>query len=604
MIVSPKLSLLSVHRLPISWLRTVPFAFLLSSALPFGSAQAQSTPGNAADVNQSSVHGTVLNRLTHQPIGRALVFTPDQQYGTLTDDRGHFEFRFPPPPESDTAENATSATAPDALRARQLRLSRNAQAHIFMARKPGFLENTRYRRQNIATNGQSDFTIYLDPESLIVGYVRPPASASDLRFPVALYRRESIEGRENWAPVDNFTTWADGEFRFSNLSPGTYKLVTREQIDSDPFTFSQGGQLFGYTPTFFPGTSDFSSATAIHLASGETFQANISPTRREYYPVKIPIANSEGSQQLLVRVYPLGHPGPGYSLGFNSAEQWIEGMLPDGSYTLQAEIQGQPGSTGIQNFSVHGAALEGPPLNLIPNPSLTVNVHEEFKSGQSVFENNPSGLQDGSSNSVSVARANVSVMLFPVEDFGSAPGANSQPLDGSQQHVLLVPNVRPGRYRVRVESGVGFASAVVSGGTDLLQEPLVVAIGAANPPIEVTLRDDGAEVSGEVEDAAKADHSSPGSNGARTQFHIYFLPLDVGSGRFREAIAAPDGTFSQPQLPPGNYRVLAFDGPQEDMSSMNEEALGKLESRAQVVHLVAGQKERLRLRIISEGDEQ
>lgn len=551
MIAFVKPSLHSSRRRRSSWLRAAPFALLLSPLSPCSFAQTQSTSESGGNfIAPSSVHGTVLNRLTHQPIGRALVFTLDQQYATLTDDRGHFEFKFPPPPESGAAENATSATAPEALRARQLRMLRNGQAHIFMARKPGFLENARNPSHNPATNGQTDFTIYLDPESLIVGYVRPQASASDLRFPVELYRQASIEGRENWTQVDNFTTWADGEFRFSNLSPGTYKLVTREQIDRDPFTFSPGEQLFGYTPTFSPGTSDFSSVTAIHLASGETFQANISPTRREYYPVKIPIANSEGSQQLLVHVYPLGHPGPGYSLGFNDAEQSIQGMLPDGSYTLQVETQGQPGSTGIQNFSVHGTALEGLPLNLIPNPSLTVNVHEEFKSGQSVFENNPAGLQDGSSNSASVARANISVMLFPAEDFGSAPGANSQPLDGSQQHVLLVPNVRPGRYRVRVESGVGFAASVLSGGTNLLQDPLVVEIGAANSPIEVTLRDDGAEVSGDVEDATKPDRSSPQNGAGYTQCHIYFLPLDVGSGRFRVAIAAPDGTFSQPQLPP------------------------------------------------------
>lgn len=50
--------------------------------------------------------------------------------------------------------------------------------------------------------------------------------------------------------------------------------------------------------------------------------------------------------------------------------------------------------------------------------------------------------------------------------------------------------------------------------------------------------------------------------------------------------------------------MLAFDSPQEDMSSMNEEALRKFESHTQVIHLVAGQKERLRLKIISEGDAQ
>jgi hypothetical protein len=602
MIASAKRSPLSMRRRPISWSRTALLTVILSSILPCSFAQAQSAPGNDANAS-SSVHGTVLNRLTHQPIGRALVFSADLQYAALTDDRGHFDFKFSPS-ETDSAETASSITDPEALRIRKLRWLRNSQPHAFMARKPGFLENARNSSYNRAIANQSDITIFLDPESLIVGYVRPQVSASDLRFHVELYRREFTQGRENWAQVDNFTTWADGEFRFSKLSPGTYKLVSHEQLDRDPFTFTPGGQLFGFTPTFFPGVSDFSAATAIQLGPGETFQANISPPRREYYPIKIPVANSEGTQPLVVHVYPLGHPGPGYSLGFNPAEQWIQGMLPDGNYSLQAETQGQPGSTGIENFSVHGAALEGLPLNLIPNPSLTVNVHEEFKAGQSNFVNNSSGPQDGSSNNASNTQSNVWVMLFPVEEFASARGANSHPLDGAEQHALVVPDVPPGRYRVHVESGVGFAASVLSGGTDLLREPLVVSLGGTNSPIEVTLRDDGPQVTGKVEAAATTDRNSAQSDLGLLQYHIYFLPIAGGSGQFRETIAAPDGSFSQPQLPPGNYQVLAFDSPHEELFSMSEESLRKFETRAQIIHAVPGQTEQLRLKVISEGDAQ
>src|ERR1700688_1106316 len=47
-----------------------------------------------------SVHGTVINNKTHEPIARALVYSPDNRYATMTDDRGHFEFKFPPPEKS------------------------------------------------------------------------------------------------------------------------------------------------------------------------------------------------------------------------------------------------------------------------------------------------------------------------------------------------------------------------------------------------------------------------------------------------------------------------------------------------------------------------
>src|SRR6266702_7803844 len=42
-----------------------------------------------------SVHGTVINSRTHEPIARALVYTPDNRYATMTDERGHFDFKFP-----------------------------------------------------------------------------------------------------------------------------------------------------------------------------------------------------------------------------------------------------------------------------------------------------------------------------------------------------------------------------------------------------------------------------------------------------------------------------------------------------------------------------
>jgi len=195
-------------------------------------------------------------------------------------------------------------------------------------------------------------------------------------------------------------------------------------------------------------------------------------------------------------------------------------------------------------------------------------------------------------------------MLMPLAEFGSNEGGISQPVEGSREHSLVIPNVRPGHYRLRVESGVGFAASVLSGGTDLLRQPLVVGLGGADSPIEVTLRDDGAEVTGTVEDATKTDRRPDQSQDFTTQYHVYFVPVRESAGQFRQMVGGPDGSFTQEQLPPGAYRVLAFDRVQEDLAYANEEALRKFESKAQVVHVTAAQKERLRLRIIQGSDSQ
>ena len=385
-------------------------------------------------------------------------------------------------------------------------------------------------------------------------------------------------------------TWSDGEFRFSELRAGTYKLVSHEQIDRDPFTFNPGGPFFGYVPVFYPSAPDFSAARPIQLAAGATFQANVTPVRREYYSVKIPVGNEPAGQPISIHVYPLAHPGPGYSLGYNFTEELIEGMLPEGNYTLEADARGQPGSTGILNFSVAGAPYEGTPLSLIPNTSLTVKVTEEFKSAQGAANQGASKSADGSSNTVAPRNLNVQVTLAPMDEFGSGERGASQQHEGDPENTLVIPNVRPGRYRVRAETGAGFVASILCRGTDLMHEALVVGLGGVSSPIEVTLRDDGAEVDGKAEGA--------------TQDYVYFLPVGESSGQYRATTSNPDESFTVAQLPPGSYLVLAFDSAQADLAYTNQEVLKNFESQGQIIHVTAGQKEHLRLKVITRGDSQ
>jgi hypothetical protein len=535
----------------------------------------------------TSVRGTVLNRLTHEPISRALVFSPDNRYATLTDDRGRFEFKFPPliPPSKDQQSAAPDASV---FRARQLRMIQNARPNFFYARKPGFLQNNSNPNYGPVTANQPETVIYLDPESLVVGNVNLPGSEGDMRILVVLYRREITEGREHWQQVKTFNTWADGDFRFSELQAGTYKVGTNELLDRNFAFYPTGGPLFGFPPIFYPGVSDFASAAPIQLAAGASVQVNLAPIRREYYPVKIPVANAGDAPSMSVNIYPLARPGPGFSLGYNSGEQMIQGSLPDGNYTVQVSTQGPSGSTGLLNISVQGGPRQAPPINLIPNTSLAVTVHEEFKSGQSVFGEEPAASDDGTP--ARQRQVNVQVVLQSIEEFGSAPTVVSEPAPGTQENALLIQNIQPGRYRVHVQSGIGYAASVVYGESNLLRQPLVVALGGSSQPMEITLRDDGVSVDGKIEEAVEG--------------HIYFLPLDEGSGEFREFHTGPDGSFGIAQLPPGAYRVLAFDTRQSDLACNDADTMRKLESKGQVIHLEAGQNEHLRLKLIQEGNAQ
>jgi hypothetical protein len=583
---------------PIFWLRALASAILLLWLMPTSFAIAQSNQQSATpEKGPSSVRGTVLNRLTHEPIARALVYSQDQQYATMTDSIGHFEFKFLPR-KPEPAQNLKAATNAGAIGPQNIPSSPYFLPTEFLARKPGFLQDPGTPYDARTGSDSPALTIYLDPESLIIGHVSIPGLEGYLRFDLQLYRRDISGGREHWNSVRAVTTWTDGEFRFFDLAAGTYKLVTEEQLDRDPLTAIPGGQLFGYPPVFFPGVSDFAAAGAIQLAAGATFQANVSPARRQYYPVKIPVANPALGQLTNIRVYPLGHPGPGYSLGYDSAEQLIQGSLPDGSYTLQAETQGQPGSAGILNFSVRGAPLDGPAFNLIPNASLLVNVREEFESAQSVFVEGTSETSPGSSNIEAIRQVNLQVILTPIEEFGLSRARSSEPIQGTRDHAVIIQNVSPGRYRVEINSGVGYAASALSGGTDVLHEPLIVGMGGAASALQVTLRDDGASVDGTVENEPSEDPRPPQSHASRPSCYIYFLPVAGSSAQFRQSNSNSEGTFSHWQLPPGSYLVLAFDRAQNDLEYSNTETVHKLESKGQVIHVEPGDKAHLHLTVV------
>ena len=524
------------------------------------------------------IRGTVVNSRTHEPIGHALVYSPDNRFATITDDRGRFQFNLAP----------LESQASSSYLVRQPFANR---PYALMARKPGFLPPTHEPQVPLAGETPSDLTISLVPEALIVGRVLIPGSDGFDRIQVELFRRTIQEGAERWESSGTITSRSNGEFRFAELQPGSYKLMTHELPDRDPLSFNPRGQLFGYPPVYYPSGTDFEAASVIQLAPGTTFVANISPARREYYPVKIKLADAAADLPIDIQVWPQGHPGPGYALGYDPTEGLIQGSLPDGFYVVQvSSIFGDNTMSGTSNLFVKGAPVEGQTVALLPNISIPVTVHEEFQLSETlaqipVAENNlrvkgrPRYLQ---------------VNLLPVENYGAAGRASLRhPQDPQDDSPLMLEHVQPGRYRVLVSTPVGFASSITSGGTDLLTQPLVVPAGGAISPIEITLRDDGAEVEGAIEDAP-----SPGAS-RQSQGQVYFIPVADGEGQVRIAWLSPEGKFQLRQLPPGAYRVLAFNHLQPDLEYQNAEAMSKYDSKAQVLRVTPGQKAHLRLQSIT-----
>src|SRR5713101_2334065 len=438
----------------------------------FSSITRLSAQSNTAGIEHTdNIRGTVVNSATHEPISRALVFTPDNRFATMTDNRGHFEFTFPRG-DGEMAAGFAGTSDVHSLETSQLQHARTNRPAMLMARKTGFLSRNNGQEGFQISPAQQELTIFLVPEARIVGHVILPGSDGSDKIQVALYRRQVREGREHWDSAGMVMSRSDGEFRFAELSAGSYKLLTHELLDRDPLTFNPRGQLFGYPPVYYPAAPDFATAAVIRLSPGETFDAKVSPAKREYYAVKLGVTNAPAVPQVGIQIWPQGREGPGYSLGYNVEDELIEGLLPDGTYTVRVTTYGPNAMTGMLNITLSGAALSGPAVTLLPNSSITVSVKEEFQHTDTVPQ---ATMTFGGVRPVpeSGRRPNyLQVTLLPADEFGFAPSASLRPPTGPEDDSLIIENVLPGRYRVGVNTSIGFVSSLISGGTDLQRQPL------------------------------------------------------------------------------------------------------------------------------------
>jgi hypothetical protein len=257
---------------------------------------------------------------------------------------------------------------------------------------------------------------------------------------------------------------------------------------------------------------------------------------------------------------------------------------------------------GQLSFTVAGAPATGPALPIMPGISIAINVREEFKHTQT----NPSPQFFSSIGGPSAVAPNprrpnyLQVTLVPDEEFGLSTPGFLRPPSGPDDESLVIENVLPGRYRVSVNTSIGYAASITSGSTDLLRQPLIVGIGGSTPQLEITMRDDGAEVEGKIDSTnVTPDHSAPNNGSNQPLGFVCLAPMDRMDDRCKIAWTSPDGTFAFQQLAPGSYRALAMDRSRPQLEALGNEILTQYESKIQVIRVAQEQKERVRLPLIT-----
>jgi hypothetical protein len=607
-----------------------------------GLQQGGALQGGGVAAAKLVLRGTVVNAVTHEPIGRAVVTSPDDRFAVMTDERGRFEMRFKEKKSAPPAVAASGGATPGGIgpgsggsrtvwfsngnggvgststssngdggaQTQQVTVDR---PDALTARRVGFLSTQLRSNPAIpVAPDQEEVTIPLMPEARVVGHVTLADGEGARGMQVALYRHTVQDGRAQWLHSGQAEVKSDGEFRIAELEAGEYKLFSLELNDRDPVTSDPRGQQFGYPPDYYPGAADFGTGALIHLAAGETFQATLTPERRKYYPVRIGMGNGppqRGGMVPQAEVWKDGHPGPGYTLGYDYRDGSIGGALPDGNYLVKVTSPGDIGLTGLTNLGVNGGPAGGT-VALMQGSVVGVHVSEEFgNSGQAqqvrqavsgaAQQNQQAGGGQGAPQSRMHLRDYVQFMLWSTDEFTFRRQLMAQQPSDPEAEGLEIPSVPAGEYRVQVQTPIGYVASVRSGGTDLQKSNLVVGAGASVAPIEVVLRDDGAEVDGSVVEIANRSHAAAsGQTPGMSPGYVYLVPEGERVELLKETFVQPNGDFQFGQLPPGSYRVLAFERQRNDLEFSNEDAMRKY--GAQTITVGSGQKMQIKVSLNTE----
>lgn len=533
---------------------------VLISALAglFSHAEAQGFSGDQQSSPTYILAGTVVNSATGAPIPYALVQV--DQSAKLADHNGNFEF-----------DHLSSSSV-------------TVQAH-----KPGFFgpnEIGEARAPLTATlsDHATNITLQLIPEAVISGHVENPEGEPVGGVPVRLRFSQVMNGRRIWQQFGHRQTDEDGNFRIADLRPGTYYVEAGPNNRARPIGEEQSdtGKFEVVPAQYYPGVREMSAATPLRLAAGQHETVDFAVKRVAAYRVSGMIAGATDNGGLYLSDLDGDHVDVGVRFDRRTGK-FQAFPVPSGSYRLRFNGHSPDGE---QLFADVPIQVTGNIAELHVGVSRTLSIPVEYQTEFTKPESSqgaPGGL--GFVGSGSGRRSFAMPFLGQVRLISRMPpyqqfSANRE----SQDAPAIIRGLEPGIYDVEVDSnGASYVASITCGGLNLLSQPLVIAEGSDPQPIDVLLRDDGASLNGNVENA------TPGQMGM-----VLMIPDGDTQAAPRQVWVDPSGKFQAQGVAPGTYNLLAFDR-LDGVEYRNHEALSAYLSHA--AHVTLSPEEQARITV-------
>lgn len=492
-----------------------------------------------------TVTGTVVNSVTAEPIRRALVrMNGQRQQFAFTGPDGRFQLEGVP----------------------------DGQVYI-TAQKPGFFDQTSLGQMFVRPNplvmigpNTGEVLLKLIPEAKIRGRIMDGDGEPAESVSVQVMAQAIVNGRKEWQQRGGAMTDENGLYRLEDLQPGTYIISTgTSAAPAKPSNVSAQGKLVPevYPPEFYPNAPDRSAAQRITLTAGEEFQADFTLAPVHAFVVSGVVSGAQQGVGIMLQDADGQFVGVGFRFDPRTG-QFAALQIPAGSWTLRFQSNDAQGHTyfaeqpvNLSTSDIHGLQVQLQPLASIP---VHVATDTEQIMGVQVQLTSDKTAQQNYGNSFQAGK--------------NAPGPQ------------IFEGVAPGNYKVSAQAfGPGCVTSIMSGAVDLTREDLHVAVGSDTQPIQITLSEDCATLSGSV-----AGQSSDASG---------FIVVVPDSQTFTPMVLPIQAkSFSFSNLRPGSYRLYAFTDV-SDLEYANPEALRDF--TGEQLELSAGQKAEVELQLNSRG---
>jgi protocatechuate 3,4-dioxygenase beta subunit len=577
-----------------------------------------------------AIQGVVVKGGTSEALSRATVELRGDDGPTPQLPAAPALFTVDPPPLLTTTTEADGRFLFRNVRPGRYRLSTN---------RPGYVR--RPMSVTVTPGRTEDVQLIMTATGAIAGRVYGPNGESIGNVDVSALKPSYQNGRRVLTAVQSVRTDDRGEYRLFWLAPGRYFVrATHPQAVTGLMAMMSPGSIIGagfegsnsggggpgpnaiyavrstgdpvlfdafgandialrgdrYVPVFFPGTSDEQGAAAIDLRAGADtggIDVPVAPVRERH--VRGVVVNGATGQVAQyaglseVQTDPLmGRPGGGPDGGLS--RNGLPAIDPDGSFDVtllpgRHTLSGTAGAgVGYVTIEVRDADIDGVRIVAMPQFDIAGRI-----------------VSDGPLDATALANTRISLRReLPVP---MTPTSYSVPrADGT-----FVVSATPGDYRVNfapllnlivlpgpfltVPPGLAnaYVKAITLGDVDVLTygvrfdrpptSPLEIVIGANPGVIDGT-------VAGSTQTAATGTSVVLIPN-ARNRFDL-----------FKTATADPSGRFHFDRVPPGDYKVFAWDD-LSDGAWQDPDFIRAYEDRGTPVRVGEGAKASIRLTTIA-----